>query len=375
VTPLSIPRGGHIALELSYTGELLWDDWEGPGCAYWQPTRHLLYPLAPAGYWAGRPDAVEIRVDLGALAGIARVVGPPGSRRSGSLVEWKLERPDLKTVPDLHMVVDLTRHQPEAFAALNNEWLGALSIDPTAAAGLVDGKLSTEYCPSGKSAVELRMKEHPYWYAYAYLALRSTTEHDRKNPMAITWPRTCLARTRARAPRPGELELHRPLPGPLWDAGTRPAFALVPARGTDWPRTVRVSLCGHPELAEKLRLDDRRLGWTGADGARRVVSLYRPSGALGERFLAALKSWSEALVRTARPCIGKCQSSRCRGAKAADERALACRLKCEVRCVHDAARAAAPARRPCLRFGFEVEEAGGKVCLAEIAPLLGPPCE
>ncbi len=389
VAPITIPRGERVALELRYTGELLWDDWDGPGCAFFDYARHLYYPLAPAGYWAGRPEAIDLRVELGAHAALTRVAGPAGHTRSPTAVTWRLVRPELKKVAPLHLVLDLTWHQHQRVAAMNEAWVGGLTAGPASRARrLVDGKHETSSCadPDPSGGVELRIAEHPYWYTNVYLELRNATAQVLASPRAMPFPRgvTALARTPA---SPGELELHGRLPGPLWGKRPELGFALVPARGADPPRAVTLRLCDRAEPSEEIPLAASRLEGPGPERGRRVITVARPSGELRELLLARLDAWSQELIRAARPCVatGRARCKPSAGLKRGerDEAALACRLKVEQECVHAAAQAAAPARRPCIRFelghgaasrGKRPPAARGPACLAELVPLFGPRC-
>jgi hypothetical protein len=375
VAPLSLPRG-KVTLELSYSGELLWDDWHGPGCLYYRWARHLLYPLSPAGNWAGQPDVVEIRVELGRYAGITRAVGPAGSRREGSALVWKLIRPELKKVADLHLVLDRTRHELRELAELNGLWKNALVVEGDGR--LVDGRLATEHCAPAASGVELRLAEHPYWYSSIYHQIRDAGKAI-EHPRSMMWPGAVIRRVLRQPPRKGELELHRSLPGPLWDARHPLGFVLVPGRAMERVRAVRVGLCDQAG-GQRFELDGERLDGPGRDRGRRALSFLEPAEPLRGQLLGVLDRWSGELVRAARPCLARCQA-RCRRAdpKAKDERPLACRLHCETTCVHDAARAASPARRPCVRLSFEEARgkgasAGGPTCVAEVVPLFGSPC-
>lgn len=383
VAPITIPKGERVRLELRYSGELFWDDWDGPGCAFFHYTRHLVYPLAPAGYWAGRPEAVDIRVELGRYGGITRVVGPKGHVQSPTTVEWHLPRPDLKKVTPLHLVLDVTWHQHERIARMNESWPGALGVGPGRHAPLlVDGKAATAFCTPG---VELRLAEHPYWYTTAYLTLRNANARALEHPMSMMFPRAVTQRVERASRRRGELELHGALPGLLWGKQPELGFAIVPARGATRPRTVQLSLCDGREPGEIFTLAPPTLDGPGAERGRRIVTVVRPSGALRGQILARLDRWSRQLARAAGPCVITCQAKCKTGRKPPkgehDERALACRLKCEEQCVHAAALAADPDRRPCFRFALDVGEtrrekpARGGACLSEIVPVFGPRCE
>jgi len=104
VFPLTIPQGEAVPLRLSYRSQPLFSDSETNKRLLTTFSRRvLLYELSPAGFWAGKADKVDITVELGARAELARVVGPPGGVREGRTVRWSLLQADLKALPNLQI--------------------------------------------------------------------------------------------------------------------------------------------------------------------------------------------------------------------------------------------------------------------------------
>jgi hypothetical protein len=102
-----VPHGAAVPLALSYVGELEYEDSNVPESSLARfGGRTLRYRLFPAGFWAGVPERVTIRVDTDRFAGLAKPISPPGARAEGSAIVWDLVRPDLRAVGELVVAVD-----------------------------------------------------------------------------------------------------------------------------------------------------------------------------------------------------------------------------------------------------------------------------
>lgn len=105
-TTLALPAGD-ATLELTIEGDLHYSDWESSKSALARlGPRTLLWPLSPAGAWAGGPAQVEISVKLGPFAGLATVKGPPGAVIEEDTVRWPAARLDLDSAPPLELSLD-----------------------------------------------------------------------------------------------------------------------------------------------------------------------------------------------------------------------------------------------------------------------------
>lgn len=108
VTRLALPQGDAVPLTLRYTADLAYEDWESSKSALTHySTRLLRYALYPAGYWAGTPERVTIRLETGRFAGLVTATPAP-TREQGSVLVWELVRPDLQALGALVATLDAT---------------------------------------------------------------------------------------------------------------------------------------------------------------------------------------------------------------------------------------------------------------------------
>jgi hypothetical protein len=102
-----IPHGAAVPLALSYVGELEYEDsMFSTSSLVSYGERTLRYPLFPAGFWAGVPERVTIRVDTDRFPGLAKPISPPGARVEGGAIVWELVRPDFRALGELVVAVD-----------------------------------------------------------------------------------------------------------------------------------------------------------------------------------------------------------------------------------------------------------------------------
>lgn len=106
---ISIPTGPEVALKMTYRAELEFEDDIFSKSAFKRfDYRTLKYPLFPAGYWAGEVERVSVRIDLGPYRPRDLLKFPKGAEVSGSGINWKPEKVDLKHAPDLEVELDGT---------------------------------------------------------------------------------------------------------------------------------------------------------------------------------------------------------------------------------------------------------------------------
>lgn len=119
VAEIEIPQGPSVRLKLSYEAEFEFEDWETSKSARREfSSRRLVYPLAPAGYWNGKPD-LELRLNLGPYADRVSKLEPPklGGQeavRTNDAYTWTLAQADLKQLKALEVDFDfepLLRHR------------------------------------------------------------------------------------------------------------------------------------------------------------------------------------------------------------------------------------------------------------------------
>ncbi len=147
VARVALPQGDAIPLALAYAAQMAFTDWESSKSALrtYEP-RRLRYALFPAGYWAGPPSRVRIRLEAGPFEGLVAATPPP-SRTEGAALVWDLERPDLAKLGSLVATVDV---EP----VLRHRELLALQAKrgPRAEAGVLRAKASSVLAPQGKVA-------------------------------------------------------------------------------------------------------------------------------------------------------------------------------------------------------------------------------
>lgn len=145
VADLTLPAGDAIPLTLAYTADFVFVDMEtSKTMLRYYEKRQLRYQLYPAGYWAGPPERVRIRVETGRFQGLATATPAP-TRQEGSALVWDLERPDLKRLRELAVTLDaepVLRHA---------ELVGIRNLSPTDAHEVLRGSASSTLVAQGKS--------------------------------------------------------------------------------------------------------------------------------------------------------------------------------------------------------------------------------
>jgi len=153
VAPLEVPAGRDISLTLEFQ---MYADEVGR-----RKVNRLTYPLAPAGFWRGPAQQVQIEIDARKITKGVKLIWPPGAREvEGGLVRWTGTDVDLKKLEAV--VVEAEHSQNRRWAG--GGWLRA-SVGLTAqasstlapegrhdysAAKAVDGNRATAWCEGAK---------------------------------------------------------------------------------------------------------------------------------------------------------------------------------------------------------------------------------
>jgi hypothetical protein len=148
VADLVIPPGAH-QLTLEYPGQLRFVE-HGGG------PRSLLYELAPAGHWAGRPEALDVEIETRSWAELFRPEHPAGFVEDGTRRLLRVRNPDLKALGAIRGTLDaapVLRHRAIAgmerdprFTATASSELAPERGTSYGAANVLDGAPATAWC-------------------------------------------------------------------------------------------------------------------------------------------------------------------------------------------------------------------------------------
>ncbi len=158
VTDLTIPSGAEVPLTLRYEAETLYVDGETSKSAMVSyASRDLIYPLWPAGGWAGKPT-LNITLDAKGWDGMTKVVQPAGVKSSGGVHTWTLPNADLRALGSVVVRIDADRVLGHKKLVATNAETGAYTMKLGARASsalsggsygaemLLDGKGETAWC-------------------------------------------------------------------------------------------------------------------------------------------------------------------------------------------------------------------------------------
>ncbi len=167
IAEIDVPRGEAIQLNLRYTADLEFEDWEFSKSALTEfSNRKLLYPVAPAGYWKGTPD-LHVELNLGPYKYSVLKQSPDGGAMTPGVLTWDIANADLKTIDTLSVEFDsLPLLQHEQFVTWNaTEYKAKLAswtveasstLEPAGgryvASNMMDGDPSTAWCEGNKGS-------------------------------------------------------------------------------------------------------------------------------------------------------------------------------------------------------------------------------